>query len=154
MPIGEDTHAYRRHLPHLSKREKQYFVTFATRGRFELPHDARSAVLTTAVELHDQCCWIHVITVMPDHVHLIVAPFAGALTGVMKRLKGSSSFRANRAMNRSGPLWQHESFDHILRRDESLTQKMDYICENPVRARLVTNWRDYPWTWRACDVTG
>jgi hypothetical protein len=54
----------------------------------------------------------------------------------------------NRALGRGGSLWQDESFDHLLRSDESLRQKAEYICQNPVRAGLVEREEDYPWLWR------
>jgi len=88
---------------------------------------------------------------MPDHGHIIVRPLKITLSDLMQRLKGSSSYKANISMKRRGPLWQHESFDHILRTDENLRSNMEYICNNPVRAGLVDHWQKYPWTWRACD---
>lgn len=30
--------------------------------------------------------------------------------------------------------WQRDFFDHRLRHDESLAEKFEYICQNPVRA--------------------
>ena len=39
-----------------------------------------------------------------------------------------------------------ESFDHVLRCDEGIQAKVDYICQNPVRKGLVASERDYPWT--------
>ena len=89
---------------------------------------------------------------MPDHGHTLLKPLEPyPLSEVMKRMKGSSAYYANLSISQRGPLWQHESFDHILRSDEDITQKMAYICDNPVRAGLVEHWADYPWTWRACD---
>ncbi|HLJ73860.1 MAG TPA: transposase [Thermoanaerobaculia bacterium] len=151
MPIGSDTFAYRRHLPHLVNADKTYFVTFRTIRRFQLEPTARSAVLEACVELHKVVCWLDCITVMPDHIHMIFKPLDVAVSEVMKRLKGRSARRVNLSIGRSGPLWQHESFDHILRSGESLHAKMEYVCNNPVRAGLAGRWQDYPWTWRACD---
>jgi hypothetical protein len=51
-------------------------------------------------------------------------------------------------MNRFGPLWQDESFDRVLRSDEDVRKKADYICANPVRAGLVSSEDQYPWIWR------
>ena len=34
-------------------------------------------------------------------------------------------------------LWQPGFFDHLLRNDESYSQKWEYVRENPVRAGLV-----------------
>ncbi len=151
MPVGNDTIAYRRHLPHLVKSGKAYFVTFRTRDRFVLPDVARTVILDTCVALHEELCWLTCSVVMPDHVHAIVSSSEITLADLMKRLKGRSSFLANRAIQRTGPLWQHESFDHIIRNSESISLKMDYICNNPVRAGLVERWQDYRWIWRACD---
>jgi len=39
--------------------------------------------------------------------------------------------------------WQRDSFEHRLRREESVHEKADYILQNPVRARLVSNWEDW-----------
>jgi hypothetical protein len=50
-------------------------------------------------------------------------------------------------MERSGPVWQDESFDHVLRSDESLKQKLEYIRQNPVRQGLVKKSEDYKWLW-------
>jgi len=43
------------------------------------------------------------------------------------------------------PLWQPGFFDHILRNDESYTQKWEYVRENPVRAGLVSLADDWPY---------
>lgn len=93
------------------------------------------------------------VVVMPDHVHLLVAPYdAYTLDRVIGRIKSASSYRINRMLERTGPLWQRDSFDHIIRHDESLYEKRDYIANNPVRAGLVSDWREYKWFWRSSDL--
>lgn len=49
--------------------------------------------------------------VMANHVHAIVKP-AGELHIVLKSLKGYTARQANKLLQRSGPFWQDESFDH------------------------------------------
>jgi hypothetical protein len=44
--------------------------------------------------------------------------------------------------------WQDESFDRIVRREENLREKCDYIAMNPVRKGLVSIPDEYPWLWR------
>lgn len=96
---------------------------------------------------------IHAVVVMPDHVHLLLTPLRDAdgnlvsLVGILQAIKGASAHSLNRALGRSGPVWQEESFDHALRSDESFDQKMEYIRQNPVRAGLVSRPEDYPWLW-------
>jgi putative transposase len=41
--------------------------------------------------------------------------------------------------------WQPGCLDRLLRSDESLHDKWLYVRENPVRAGLVKNWKDWPY---------
>jgi putative transposase len=92
---------------------------------------------------------------MPDHVHLIVTPYDGVdLTTLIGQTKGRSSFLINRKSGRAGSLWQRDSFDRIVRADEDLEKKIQYVCDNPLRKGLVVNCDDYPWLWRAWIPAG
>jgi REP element-mobilizing transposase RayT len=91
---------------------------------------------------------------MPDHVHLILSPLRDcegwlfSLPEIMRLIKGRSANRVNQLMGRSGPVWQDESFDHVLRGNESLAEKVEYVCANPVRQGLVARAEEYPWLWK------
>ena len=148
MPVGIDTTAHRRKLPHLTKAERMYFVTFSTIGRRLLPAAARTIALQWAIRDHGRLCWVDCATVMPDHVHLIVTPFErNDLSAILRRIKGASARFINKNLNRSGPLWLAESFDRMTRNADVLEKKRFYIFENPVRAGLVEAWHEYPWSW-------
>ena len=69
------------------------------------------------------------------------------LVGIMHSLKSSSAHTINKMIGRSGPLWDEESFDHVLRSWESWEEKREYIRQNPVRAGLVRRPEDYRWLW-------
>jgi REP element-mobilizing transposase RayT len=93
---------------------------------------------------------------MPDHVHLALVPKAlpdgtVPVPKVLQVVKGASAHRINRELGRRGAVWQQESFERALRREEDLDQKIDYMLENPVRAGLVRNPLHYPWIWRKVD---
>ena len=47
-------------------------------------------------------------------------------------------------LRQSRRVWQEEFFDHVLRSTESYRQKWEYVKENPVRARLVKKFDDWP----------
>ncbi|HSP35881.1 MAG TPA: transposase [Thermoanaerobaculia bacterium] len=148
MPIGSDTYVTYSRLPHLAKPGKTFFVTFCTYNRFVLPPAARFIVLDDCKRLHERVCWFDIVTVMPDHVHFVVTPFDdGVMRLIVGQIKGRNSRLINQLFERRGRLWQRESFDHILRNDESRFAKAEYIRNNPVRAGLVKNPDDYPWTW-------
>jgi len=52
----------------------------------------------------------------------------------------------NKSANRSGSVWQDESFYHVIRKGH-VTAKILYVLENPVRKELVGQWDRYKWTW-------
>jgi len=145
---------YRRHLPHLQVEGKPLFVTFATFKRWVLPESTRQVVLRHCLHDHGVKLQVHGIVVMPDHVHIIFTPLKDdegnpfGLAEIMSGIKGASAHSVNKALNRRGKVWQDESFDHVLRSDESTHSKVLYICENPVRKGLVATEDEYPWLWR------
>ena len=155
MPVGNDTFAYRSRLPHLRKRDKSYSVTFCTRRRREMSPTTRDIVLACCIGEHRKHCWLHCGVVMPDHVHLVLTPHDGVdLTMLVGQIKGRLLFLINRERNRRGSFWQRDSFDHIVRADEDLEKKIEYVCGNPVRKGLVAKCDDYPWLWRAWFSAG
>jgi superfamily II DNA or RNA helicase/REP element-mobilizing transposase RayT len=75
--------------------------------------------------------------VMPNHVHALVTPLASFELGQI--LQGWRSFTAhqiNKLAGRTGPLWQDEVFDHIVRSSAAWEKFADYIRKNPANARL------------------
>lgn len=80
--------------------------------------------------------------VMPDHVHLLIAPADGhTLSRIMKGIKGVSARKINDSRNSTGRIWQDESLDRIVRDDGELLEKLQYMLHNPVKAGLsVDGW--------------
>jgi REP element-mobilizing transposase RayT len=91
---------------------------------------------------------------MPDHVHLVITPLEDddgtpvTMAAIMNGIKGASAHSVNKLLRRRGRVWQDESLDRILRTNESLRQKVEYVCQNPVRAGLISCEDEYPWLWR------
>jgi REP element-mobilizing transposase RayT len=74
--------------------------------------------------------------IMPNHLHALVAPENHGLGDVLQSWKGGSSFEINRLLGRSGPLWQKEPYDHIVRSEAQFQHYRRYITENPIKAGL------------------
>jgi len=125
-----------------------YFVTFCTHER--QPSLAKEKVDTAFVlfakraeETYNVAVGRYVI--MPDHVHLFVrgdynfrlGPWIGALKQALA--KSATLSRAK------GQTWEEGFFDHVLRSNESYSQKWNYVRENPVRAGLVESAADWPY---------
>ena len=62
------------------------------------------------------------VVVMPDHVHLLLFPLRDsdgwpfAMVDILQCLKGTTAHRINMFLHHSGPVWEEESFDHVLDR--------------------------------------
>ena len=88
-----------------------------------------------------------------DHVHLLLTVLRDengwtfTLVEIMQSVKSVTAHRINKLLHGSGPVWEEESFDHVLRSDESLKEKCEYVRQNPVRAGLVQPPEDYRWLW-------
>ena len=143
---------YRRNLPHYQKDDRALFITFNTNGRWELPPSARDIVLTCCLYQHRRMVWVHAVVVMPEHVHMIFTvlrdddgPFS--LPEVLQNIKSMSSHRINRLLQRRGRVWQEESFDHVLRSQEKLADRVDYVANNPMRRGLCARPEKYKWLW-------
>ena len=142
---------YRRRLPHYQKDDHPLFVTFTTDRRWNLPPEARDIVFECGVRENGSKFELHAAVVMPDHVHLIYSPlrrddgWSHSLPEIMKAIKGRSARQINVALKRTGPVWQEEFSDHVLRSNDSLVERVDYVCQNAVRAGLVKTEAEYSW---------
>jgi len=78
--------------------------------------------------------------IMPNHIHVLVRPLMEhKLSDILHSWKSFTASEANKVLGRSGPFWQDESFDHIVRDESQLERFHRYICENPIRAKLPAN---------------
>jgi len=150
MPV----YSYRRRLPHFQKTNRATFVTFVTYKRWILPEAARDVVLNSCLVENGKTAELHLVVVMPDHIHLILTPlirpdnWSFCLADIMRRIKSRSAVDVNRLLRRQGRVWQQESFDHVLRNNDSLTEKVEYVSDNPQRAGLVVEGEQYRWLWQ------
>jgi putative transposase len=120
-----------------------YFVTICVANRHSVLANKRAldAFNAAIAKLHN---WrVPAAMLMPDHLHVIVAPTQdreaklGNFSGGLKRWM--------RQELRASWNWQPECFDRLLRSYESLHDKWLYVQENPVRAGLVAHSKDWPY---------
>ena len=95
---------------------------------------------------------LHAYVVMPNHVHLLIAPTI-PVCGIMRGIKGVSARDANRILGRKGKaFWQDESYDHWVRSEAEHWKIVAYIENNPVRAGLVKEAAE--WRWSSAHLRG
>jgi REP element-mobilizing transposase RayT len=74
-------------------------------------------------------------------------PTEAALTSILRLLKGATARECNKVLGRTGPSWQHESYDRVVRDGIELERLLWYLLFNPVKAGLVDSWERWPWTY-------
>ena len=67
---------------------------------------------------------------------------------IMHSLKSYTANEANKILQRSGAFWETESYDHVIRNDAEYHRVKAYVLNNPVKAGLVADWREWPWNWK------
>ena len=134
-----------------------WHLTFTTHQRQALFRDFEAARVVSAC-LHESAAiadggmlaWV----VMPDQVHCLLQLGGGQpLPVAVGAFKSGSARRVNRALGRTGPLWDRAYHDHALRSGEDLRAVARHIVANPLRAGLVQRIADYPF-WNAVWMTG
>lgn len=93
--------------------------------------------------------------VMSNHVHVLLMPLSDnkasarpySLQKIFHAIKRLSAMECNRLLQRAGAFWEEESFDHYCRDHEEWIRILLYILNNPVKAGVVSDWRDYPFTY-------
>jgi REP element-mobilizing transposase RayT len=85
---------------------------------------------------------------MPDHVHLLLSPMKEreqSLSDFMRSWKSCVVLRL-RQIGMESKVWQREFHDRLLRSDEKLEEKWEYVRQNPVRAGLCREPEEYPFS--------
>ena len=132
-----------------SDQNQLFGITVCTKSRQPIFHQklhAATIIETFQTKPFHQNTKLYAYCLMPDHLHLLVAPKQSNLIDFIRRWK---SYTAN-LLNKSdfkGPCWQRSFYDHALRKDEDIRNTAEYIVHNPVRKKIVKHWRDYPYSW-------
>jgi putative DNA methylase len=87
---------------------------------------------------------LHAWVLMPNHGHILLEPCEGnSLSAIMHSMKSYTSHQANKILRRSGTFWSKEYFDRYIRNGEHYRNVVRYIENNPVKARLCEDPRDW-----------
>jgi len=125
-----------------------YFVTFCTHNRNAcLACDELHTALILFAQRAERDFNVAVgrYVIMPDHIHLFVR---GGLDFTLGRWVGALKQALAKVPALWRPktqIWQEGFFDHVLRSDESYSEKWNYVRENPVRAGFVHSAADWPY---------
>ncbi len=99
--------------------------------------DVRSLVAESIEYFKGDRYLLYGYVIMPNHIHILAAfDRADRMLKQMRSWKRFSAGKINALLNRSGPFWQRDGFDHLLRHESALIHYQDYIANNPAKACL------------------
>jgi len=124
-----------------------YFVTWRLdRDQPELNPHERDVIASILKYFDNQRYDLLAVVVMPDHVHLLVKPRNGFLLHqIVHTWKSYSAYKLQRNFCRRNRIWQDEYFDRIVRDQDELIEKVQYILNNPLK--IMPEMHDYRWVW-------
>ena len=101
--------------------------------------------LKLACDKHE--CSVHAYVLMTNHVHLLITPRLEQSLGKAMQMLGRYYVQYyNYCYQRTGTLWEGRYKATLIDSETYLLTCMRYIELNPVRAGMVINPSDYPWS--------
>jgi REP element-mobilizing transposase RayT len=89
---------------------------------------------------------LYAYCLMDNHLHLLIREGKEPLETVMRRICGSYVFWYNKKYDRIGYLFQDRFKSEPVENDEYFLVVLRYIFQNPLKAGIVSNIKDYRWT--------
>lgn len=109
--------------------------------------DYRCYLQTLAEQAHKYHCHIHAYVLMTNHVHLLVTPEkTDSISLMMKHLGQRYVQYVNKTYRRSGTLWEGRFRSCPTQEEAYVLACYRYIELNPLRAGMVNDPGDYPWS--------
>ena len=124
-----------------------HFITFSCYHRLPfLAEDRTCATFESLLERYRQRHQFYLFgyVLMPTHVHLLLSePKDQPLATTLSALKGETS-KLHKAERKQ--FWQTRYYDFNVLTHSKFTEKLAYIHSNPVKAGLVAQPEDWPWS--------
>jgi putative transposase len=84
---------------------------------------------------------------MTNHFHLLVRPGPGqSISRILQSLTVAHTWHYHKQHRSSGHVWQGRFKSPVIQEDGHLLTVLRYIEANPLRAGMVTDLSDYPWS--------
>ena len=128
--------------------EGAYFLTLCLQKKLSLfeNHRAKEMVEKWIVEIENKYenVTVDCYVVMEDHVHLILFITEGNQISLSEIMKWFKTMTTNEYISGvrdrvyepfEKKLWQRSFYDHIIRNDEDLKEKREYVMNNPAKKR-------------------
>jgi len=127
-----------------------YYYVITTVTYHRMPLFTTFNVAQTAINALynlDRCNAVKTISyiLMPDHLHWqfqLLDKYS--LAQVVQRYKGRTAHLLKK-LTHVEKIWQDDYYDHQIKDEKDLINQARYIVSNPLRAKLTSNIRNYPY---------
>jgi len=93
------------------------------------------------------CFKLYGLVLMNNHAHLIIRVVNNInISKIMQAISLSFSCKFRKKYSYSGYVWQGRFRSNVIDNDHYIFNSLEYIHNNPVRAGLVDNVKDYFWS--------
>lgn len=133
---------------HVTARGNERRKIFFTQRDFE----KFKGYITTAQEKYG--FFLHSYVLMSNHYHLIMETPVANLSRIMHHINSSYTTYVNIKRKRSGHLFQGRYKAIVVDKDSYLLELSRYLHLNPVRAKMVENPEDYPYSSYRSFISG
>ncbi|MFO8027662.1 MAG: transposase, partial [Opitutales bacterium] len=137
-------------MPPWVKDGETYFITIncGQRGVQTLTIPENATAIKDAIQHYTTLgkWWPRLVVLMPDHLHALLSLNTARHTIRQIIAPWKSYLKKTRGID-----WQDDFFEHRIRNQDSLEEKAHYIRQNPVRAGLVEDPKDWPYIWTESD---
>ncbi len=100
-------------------------------------------------------CELHAYVLMTNHVHLLVTPrVPDGISWMMQAVGRRYVQQVNAVYGRTGTLWEGRYKATVVSSEDYVLRCYRYIELNPVRAGMVAEPKDYPWSSYGCNALG
>ena len=132
-----------------------FTVTLADRTSSALAQHIGDLRMAFRITKQERPFRIDAIVILPEHLHTIwtLPSDDSDFSGRWKRIKGHFTHRlvaagapVKRHRNGEYALWQRRFWEHTIRNDADFERHVDYVHFNPVKHKLVSRVRDWPYS--------
>ncbi|HEX4265549.1 MAG TPA: transposase [Verrucomicrobiae bacterium] len=117
------------------------------RGHCHLRQSEIAQIVENAVQFfHGNRYELRAWVVMPNHVHTLFKTNATPMARIIESWKKHTAQKANQILRRRGNFWQVDYWDTFMRDGRQEQKTVRYIENNPTKAKLVLDPKDWPWS--------
>ncbi len=118
------------------------------RGEYIFPDDVDKQTLLEILAEKAKILGVHLIgyCVMSNHYHVLLENSSGRMSALLKVVNGSYGIYYRHKHGGKGCVFQNRFKSTLIQDDAYLRLAILYLLQNPVRAGLVANGIEYPWS--------